>query len=275
MIFKSSLQKTIITLLLAFSGIAVYSQNPYTLAAGARQASMAYTSSAIMGFWSSFHNQGALGREKRLSFGLNHESRFGIAELSNKTFGIIVPTDHGSLGAIYSYYGYSEYNRHTAGLSYGLSLGEKLSAGVQIDLYSTRQAGDYQNTNDITFEGGIQYSPFEEMIIGIHLYNPLPVSIRNPDIPTVVTLGTGIFFSPGFMTAIELEGNSNGSYVLRAGAEAEVIDNFFLRAGILSNPMGFSFGTGYSGRLLQADIGFITHENLGLTPSVSLIIFIK
>lgn len=275
MIFKSSLQRTTIILLLIFCGFAVYSQNSFSLAAGARQASMAYTSVATSSFWSFFHNQGSQSSDQRLSFGINHESRFGLAELSNKTFGLIVPAGNGSIGAIYSYYGYDEYNRHTAGLAYGHSLGEKLHAGVQIDFYSTRQAGDYENTNDITFEAGIQYNPVEDLIIGLHFFNPLPNAIRDHDIPTVITVGAGYFFSPGFMSTLELEGSSDGTYSLKAGGEFQVIDGFYLRGGLMSNPMGFSFGTGFAGRFLQADLGFLTHENLGLTPSISFIFLFR
>jgi hypothetical protein len=270
-----ALQKTKLTLLLFILGIAVYSQNPYQLAAGARQAGLAYTSIATEGFWASFHNQAALGMERNLSFGLNHESRFGIAELSNKTFGLILPTGHGALGAVYSYYGYSEYNRHTMGLSYGLMIGKRVSVGVQTDLYSTRQSGDYQNTNEITFEAGILYRPVDNLRVGLHVYNPLPNSLRNHDLPTIVSLGTGYYFSPLFMASIELEGSSTGSNCVRAGLEYEALNNLFFRGGALSNPFGFSFGSGYSGRVFQVDIGFITHENLGLTPSLSLILFLK
>jgi len=271
MLLKSSLQKKTLILLPLLFGVAVYSQNPFSLAAGARQASMAYATVATEGFWSSFHNQAALGQYQGLAVGLNHESRFGLAELSNKTFGLIIPTGHGSIGAVYSYYGYSEYNRHTIGLAYGLPLGDKFHAGIQIDYYSTRQAGDYSNTTDVTFEAGIHYNPVEELVIGLHFYNPLPNAIRDHDIPTVITLGAGYLFSPAFMSTIEMEGSSDGTYSLKAAGEYSLFKGFYLRAGIMSNPVGFSFGVGFSGRFLQADLGFLTHEELGLTPSISFI----
>ena len=88
---KQSLQKIKLSLLFIVLSVAVQAQNPYRLAAGARQAGLAYTSIATEGFWASFHNQASLGMERNLSLGLNHESRFGIAELSNKTFGLIIP----------------------------------------------------------------------------------------------------------------------------------------------------------------------------------------
>ena len=155
MLTGSSLQKVILTSCLILAGITLYSQNPYRLSAGARQAGMAYTTSTSTGFWNSFHNQASLAHMQNLALGINQDNRFGLSELSNKTFGFIIPSGKGALGAVYSYYGNSEYNRHTAGLAYGMKFGKMLSAGVQADLFSTRSAGDYRNTNELTFEAGI------------------------------------------------------------------------------------------------------------------------
>jgi hypothetical protein len=255
--------------------VTVSGQNPYALAAGAREASMAYADIATDGFWSSFHNQALLGSYKNFTLAMSHESRFGIAELSNKTFGIIIPSRHGSIGAAYSYYGYSDFNRHTAVLAYGMMIGENMAAGVQADLYSTRQWGNYSNFNEITFEAGLLWQPADPLIIAFHLYNPLPPPLRPENIPSVISAGLSYRFSDRFMTAIEYEAGSNGLNSLKAGCEGQVLDLMFLRGGVMTEPFGYSFGAGYRTRLFQADLSFITHENLGLTPSVSLLVNIK
>ena len=270
--YKYKLSKLLLFCLLFMMGKAVYSQNPYRLSAGARQAGMAYGTVSTTGFWNSFHNQASLAYINNLSFGLNQDNRFGLAELSNKTFGFILPSGHGSLGVVYSYYGYSEYNRQTAGLAYGLKLGRMLSAGVQADLFSTRTAGDYRNTNELTFEVGVLFKPIKQLSIGLHTFNPLPNTIRNHDMPTVVTLGAGYLFSDVFLTSIDLEASSSGHNNIRFGMEYQAYKNLYVRGGLMSNPAGLSFGIGYSGNVFQGNIGFITHENLGLTPSLSIVI---
>lgn len=275
MINKNSLQKVFIMLTFLVMSVAVSSQGNYGLTAGARQVGLSYATVTTSGFWSSFHNQASLGEIDRFSLGINQDNRFGIAELSNKTFAFILPKGNGALGAVYSYYGYSEYNRHTAGLSYGMKLGQKLSVGIQADLFSTRGAGDYQNTNELTFEAGLLFIPVENLRIGLHAFNPLPNSLRDHDMPTVIRLGTGYYFSSQFMACVELEANNTGETVLRVGSEYEILSKFLVRGGFMSDPMGYSFGFGYSGTILQGDLGFITHENLGLSPSLSIVIFIR
>ncbi|MCA1757023.1 MAG: hypothetical protein LC649_06160 [Bacteroidales bacterium] len=250
-------------------------QNPYALSAGAREASMAYADIASAGFWSSFHNQALLGYYKNFTLAMSHESRFGIAELSNKTFGLIIPSGHGSIGAAYSYYGYSDFNRHTAALAYGMMIGENITAGVQADLYSTRQWGNYSNYNEITFEAGLTWQPADPLTLAFHLYNPLPPPVRPENIPTVISTGLSYRFSERFMAAFEYAAGSNQINSLKAGCEGQVLDLLFLRGGLMTEPFGYSFGAGYRSRLFQADLSFITHENLGLTPSVSLLVNIK
>jgi len=273
---KISLQKIMLTSALCLLSIAVYTQNPYRLSAGARQVGLAYATVATGGFWASFHNQASLAGMEKWSVGLNQDNRFGLSELSNKTFGMILPSGkRGALGMVYSYYGYSEYNRHTMGLAYGMKLGEKLSAGIQTDLYSTRIAGDYRNRYDLTFEGGIQFKPVNELIIGAHIYNPVPTKLHESDIPLVLRLGASYRFASSFLAMAEMETSDRQYTNVRVAVEYEFLDKLFLRGGFMSKPLGYSFGGGYSGRFIQANLGFITHENLGLTPSLSVVIFIR
>ena len=273
---KISLQKIMLTSALCLINIAVYTQNPYRLSAGARQVGLAYATVATSGFWASFHNQASLSKMSKWSVGLNQDNRFGLSELSNKTFGVIIPSgQRGALGMVYSYYGFAEYNRHTVGLAYGMKLGEKISAGIQTDLYATRITGDYRNRYDLTFEGGIQFEPVNELVLGIHVYNPVPTTLHESDIPLVLRLGTSYRFASSFLTIAEIEATDQQYTNVRVAFEYEFLSNLFLRGGFMSNPLGYAFGGGYSGRILQANLGFITHENLGLTPSLSVVIFIR
>ena len=273
---RISLLKKLLTSVLCLISIAVYTQNPYRLSAGARQVGLAYATVATNGFWASFHNQASLSEMNKWSVGLNQDNRFGLSELSNKTFGMIIPSgQRGALGMVYSYYGYAEYNRHTIGLAYGMKLGEKISAGIQTDLYSTRIAGDYRNRYDLTFEGGIQFEPVNELILGAHVYNPVPTALHESDIPLVLRFGTSYRFASSFLAVAEMETSDQQYTNVRVAFEYQFMGNLYLRAGFMSNPLGYAFGGGYSGRILQANLGFITHENLGLTPSLSLVIFIR
>ena len=48
-----------------------------------------------------------------------------------------------------------------------------------------------------------------------------------------------------------------------------------IRGGFSSENTSFSFGTGYKLKFATIDLGFLTHEKLGITTSASLIFKIK
>ena len=93
-----------------------------------------------------------------------------------------------------------------AGLACGMKLSEKIAAGVQIDYFSERTSGEYDNNQCITFETGLIVSPSDNIRIGIHLFNPVPNSLRKNNQPVSLSVGAGI----------------NLSKILFAGAEAEM-----------------------------------------------------
>ena len=63
------------------------------------------------------------------------------------------------------------------GLASGMKLSEKISAGIQIDYFSERTSGEYNNQL-ITCEAGLVFVPKENTRIGIHVFNPVPGSLR-------------------------------------------------------------------------------------------------
>jgi hypothetical protein len=65
--------------------------------------------------------------------------------------------------------------------------------------------------------------------------------------------------------------SSGSNLLVRVGFEYEAAKKFWLRGGFCTNNSSFSFGVGYLTKIVQLDIGFITHEKLGVTSSVSLI----
>ena len=63
--------------------------------------------------------------------------------------------------------------------------------------------------------------------------------------------------------------------VVRMGFEYRTLKNFWFRGGFSSGNTSFSFGLGYLVKFVQIDLGFATHEKLGITSSASIIFLIK
>ena len=271
----SSLHKISVSAFFSFLCLALYGGNPYHPVAGAGEAGTGYVCIMKNSFWSSFHNQANLAGSKSLSLGLNYENRYGIKELGTRTAGITIPAGKTSLGAVYSYFGYPEFRKEMAGIACGLKLCTRITAGVQVDYFSEKTSGEYTDHRYLTCEAGFIITPSESLSMGIHVFNPVPESISRSGLPSILRVGVGNRLSKALFAGIETEMSTGSKLIIRTGFEYETLKMLWLRGGFSTDNTSFSFGIGFRMRLVKIDLGFATHEKLGVTSSASLIFQIK
>jgi hypothetical protein len=267
----SSLPKISVSVLLFFSSLAASGEDPYRPSAGAGEAGKGFVCIIKDGFWSSFHNQAILANNTSFSFGFNYENRFNISELGTRSVGMIIPGGKASVGVIYSHFGYTDFKRDMSGLACGMKLTNKIAAGLQVDYFAERAVGEYSNIQSVTCEVGLLVNPSENIMIGLHLFNPVPNSLRKSFLPTSLRIGVGTNLNKLLFTGIEAEMSSGSNLIFRTGFEYEVAKKLWLRGGFCSDSNSFSFGLGFLLKIVQMDVSFVTHEKLGVTSSVSLI----
>jgi hypothetical protein len=269
------LQKISVPVCFAILPLTASAGDPHFMPAGAGQAGMAYVCVMKNDFWSAFHNQAALSANNKILFGASYENRFGIPELGTCTSAITIPAGKAALGAIYSHFGYSDFRRQMAGVACGMPLSENVSAGIQIDYFSEKTYGEYTATRAVTFEAGLQASVNENVRIGIHLFNPVPGSMRKKEMVSGLNAGAGVDLGKGLFAGMETELTTAGYVDIRTGFEYELSRDLWLRAGFRTQHSSFSFGVGYRIKPAVIDISFATHDKLGITSSVSLTFNIK
>jgi hypothetical protein len=267
----SSLLKIPVSLVFIFSTITATGGDPYRQSAGAGEAGMGYACVMKNSFWSYFHNQASLAFNNSLSLGVNYENRFSLEELGIRTAGIIIPVWKTSLGAVYSHFGYPDFNRQMAALACGLKLSDIVSAGVQIDYFSEKASGEFRNYKSITCEAGLIIIPSESIRLGIHIFNPVPASLRNDHLPSILRVGAGTDLSSSLFAGAEAEMSTNSKLIIRTGFEYKAVEKLMLRGGYSTDNNSFSFGLGILTKIVMIDFGFSTHEKLGMTSSCSLI----
>ena len=267
----SSLLKISVSVLLIFFSLTTFGGDPYRPSAGAGEAGTGYVCIMKSGFWSSFHNQATLAYNNSFSLGFNYEDRFSISELGTRSAGIIIPTGKASLGAVYSHFGYADFKRDMTGLACGMKLSGKISAGLQVDYFSERTSGEYSKYQSVTCEVGLILTPSESTRIGIHIFNPVPNSLRKSFLPTSIRVGAGTYLNKSLFAGVESEMSTGSKLIIRTGFEYEAAKKLWLRGGFSTDNNSFSFGLGWLVKIAQMDIGFVTHDKLGVTSSVSLI----
>jgi hypothetical protein len=267
----SSLLKISVSVLFIFFSLTASGGDPYRPSAGAGEAGTEYVCIMKNSFWSSFHNQATLAYNTSFSFGFNYENRFNISELGTRSAGVVIPAGKASLAVVYSHFGYTDFKRDMTGLACGMKLSNKISAGIQVDYFSEKASGEYDNNQSVTCEAGLLITPSENTRIGIHIFNPVPNSLRKTSLPMSLRIGAGTYLNKSLFTGVEAEMSSGSKLIIKTGFDYEAAQKFWLRGGFSTDNNSFSFGLGYLIKVVQFDIGFITHEKLGVTSSVSFI----
>lgn len=270
-----SLRKISVSFLSLFLFSSASGSDPYSFKAGAAESGMNFSCSMKPGFWSSFHNQALLPVYSKSSVGINYLNNFGISELGTRSAGFILHNTGATLGAFYSNFGYRDFRRHSVGLGCGIMFSDKISAGLQADFFAQKTPGQYKERRSLTFEAGILIMPSDKVRIGIHVCNPLPNSLRRNILPVSVRAGAGIYAGSSLFASAEAEMSTGRPLLLRTGFEYEAGKSFRLRGGFSTENYSFSFGAGYVLRDLRIDMGFASHQNLGISSSVSVIFNLK
>jgi len=236
-----------------------------------RAAGLGYSTTSLTDGWSLFHNQAGLGHQGNTWIGVHHENRFITPELSFSALGAIIPVKPGAIGISIKRLGFSQFNQTKAGLAYGMQLSPTLSAGIQLNAHHIYFAGEYGSATAFSAEGGIIYTPTNNLNIGLHVINPTRSRLYDDErIPTLVNLGLSYQISEMLMIAVGTEKNLDEDFSFMAGIEFAPINNLYLRSGMASKPGLLSFGVGYKINPIQIDVAFTRHEILGYTPHFSL-----
>lgn len=234
-----------------------------------KSAAMSNASVAATDIWSIYNNQAGLGYVSNITLGVFHQSGF-IKQQNTQGISFAFPTKTGTIGASYSYFGFSHYNEMQAGLAFGRSFTRYFAAGVQINYLNTQIADNYGSSEAVNFEVGILSQPVKGLFIGAHVYNPGRNKMKNEPIPTIFKLGAGYLFSDKVFLAIETEKDLKYDAIFKSGLHYQLIEHVSLQAGISTNPTRYSFGVGFYYINMNAHVGFLKHQTLGFKPSFTL-----
>jgi hypothetical protein len=265
----------LVCLFAASSPDCLYSAND-NYPTGARFSAMGNVGVMCTDLWSVSHNQAGLGFCNYLSAGFHHENRFAVSEFSLNSVAFTMPTQSGTFGLSYTYFGYSAYHESKIGLAFGKALNKWFSAGIQFNYLNTYVADETGNINGMTIEAGIIAEPIKNLSIGIHIYNPTGSSFyglsEKERIPVILNLGIGYEYDDklfvGIETAKDLE---MAPPSFKAGFEYLIMHHLYLRTGVIINELvSHSFGLGFVMKKIRADLAFSRQQIIGYTPHFSV-----
>lgn len=243
------------------------------LPAGARSMSMANASVGMHDVWSYHNNPGSIGKIDRLSAGIAYENRFLLRELQTQGLAVAVPLKVGVISVGGFTYGYTQYRSTKVGLGYSMTLSEKLYAGVQLNYQGIQFAQNYGSANALTGEAGVYGEINDHWSFGMSVFNlgrTKLAEFEDDRFSTLMRLGTAYTFSDKVIVSAEFEKGVEYELRFKSGVEYEAMKNFYVRGGVATAPIEFTFGTGYDFGFLQLDFGSAFHQILGWSPHFSL-----
>lgn len=263
--------RKLLTILFIGISLSVFAQSGSTNTTGSRSNGVANASVAFTGINGLFNNQAGLADLKEMGFLLAAEQRFQLADLNNFGGGFALPTNSGTFGLSVNYFGFEGYNESKIGLSYARKLMKKLSLGVQFDVLTT-QIAENGSKNFLTFEVGLQSEIIENLLIGFHLYNPVQLEIIEDEfLPSIIRAGATYNASKKLMLHAELEKDFDFPFIFKSGMEYALVEDFWLRIGVQTNPTALSFGLGYYMKNgFRFDLASNYHQDLGFSPSIGI-----
>ncbi len=241
---------------------------------GAKSLSMGGVSLLPADFWSVFNNQAGLTTQNNWAAGFAYDNYLGLDKnLSLKSGAVIIPTNSGVFGLTLNYYGYAAYNEQKIGLAYGKLLSDIFSVGLQIDYVSVSIGNEYGHAGAFTFEIGILAKISDELQIASHIYNPFMVKLGkvNPEsTPAIFKLACAYKIDQNLLLLTEYEQSNISTGIIKLGIEYHLIEDFFVRGGLSTNPNLFSFGLGIKLNGFNIDFGSSYHQILGFSPKASV-----
>ena len=232
---------------------------------------MCGSSMTISGFWSSFRNPALLPLYQKQSLGISLESLYGIPELSVSTAALIIPSGNSALGIRYSQYGIAGFRRSVISAAGGIRVWETLNAGISVFLLADRSGESGRSYLVPAFEPALMISLAGGITAGLTIFNPFPQLSGYNSYPSVVRLAAGYQPVEHLILAIKIEESSHANLSMALGFEYYISNRVPLRAGYMTHPGGFSLGSGFISEGFTADIAFVTHPVMGITPSISIV----
>lgn len=259
-----------LTFMLCFGFTAWAQTGAETYPKGARSIGMANAHVTLTDAFGIFNNIGALGRleSSQAIFGYDH--RLGIQELTTLSAGAALVRDFGVFGLGVSHYGGNLFNQKNIGLGFSNTFGIA-SFGFKINYFQTNIEGFGRNASPILEFGGVA-ALGPDLYFGVHVYNftRSKLSRAGSDyLPTVVK--AGLSYLPADKLTINVEAEKEILILpqFKAGIEYNLLDRFWARSGIQTQPNNLFFGIGFKPNRYHIDYALGQNYRLGYTHHFS------
>jgi hypothetical protein len=244
-------------------------------AVGARQAGMGNASVGLSDVFATNYNQAGLGYLSTISIGASTELRYTQLGIYNSQISVAIPIKKaGTFAYAANFFGDKNYNEIRTGLAYGKAFGKKFAVGLRVD-YMRVGIVSLANKNALSFDVGVQYKIFDNLVAGAHISNPSRFKIDGEKykerFATIMQVGLAYTAYKKVTIAAEFEKDLDFKPNFKFGVEYHPVSILFLRAGFNTQPLAVTFGAGIETKNgFVIDVASAYQARLGFSPHLSL-----
>ena len=224
--------------------------------------------------FSVFNNPAGLSQISSTQIGIYYSpSPFGLKQLANGFGAVAKNFEFGSAAIGFSTYGFELYKENKLTFSFAKNINENFSAGISV-FYHSLSITNYGNDNTLSFTIGSSVILSENLTLGFAAQNITRSSYGNESnqIPTVFCTGLSYNLQKDFILHFAFEKEIENPLSLRFGIDYQPIEYVNLRLGFMNEPSSFSGGLGINYSYFNLDYALFTHQDLGVTHQIGLII---
>ncbi len=225
--------------------------------------------------WSCVNNQGALAFVDEPSFGISYDLRYGLKEFSTRTFIVASPMFNGVTSMQFSAFGCSLFPVYKTGLGYSRIFGERVGAGLHMDVFNFKLNAQESTKVLATFELGLLWEIREDLTIGFHLFNPPAVAYRigSYEERMVVEYRFGFAYAMASKLKLnaEIAGNDRDQPIGRFGINYQPVESLEINLGFQS--LGVALGAGVKYDFADWEVSFSCRQmqRAGRVYSISIL----
>lgn len=202
-----------------------------------------------------------------------HNRPFLLKDLGVSGISTIIPAFPGNLRGSISVFGIPGFREFTTQAGYGMSLSDRISAGVSIQYTNihTREEWNYLWTLGSSLGMSYIFSP--KTTVAVCLVNPVTVGNQNsygPLYPSEIAVGFKHLIYAGTWWFNEIAFLQAGRMQVKTALACILHERVQLLGGLHTSPATLSFGARYAMDRLLTDIAFAWSSNTGLHPAITI-----
>ncbi len=242
---------------------------------GAKQVSLSNSDASTNGdVFALFNNPAGLSQFMKREAGVYYSpAPFGLYEMANGYVAYKEPFSFGSFAVGGMTYGFELYKENKLSIGYSYNYQNKFLCGAAINLHGV-SIRNYGSTSALYINiGGIAFLT-NVLRWGFYLHNVNRASFTSEPNQIPIILNTGLSYIVTDKLTIHLAMNKdiiqNASILF--GIEYNFVKYFSIRTGFSNEPSKYSAGVGVNYSFLRFDYAVFTHQELGITHQIGIIL---